>query len=182
MCMGTVYDAMGGTFQAPIPQTVQLGDGGWAILTQVQAFQQVARRLSVYASGVYSISLKEHTDVLWPQANTFWAVPDIYSARAGFGYSVSPDHGWSVSLGGRVDGTTSKDLIGGSDDYYRHSGYSMYVEPGVSWVTGRNQFTLNVPVRVRVNYLTATLSDGTLRPGGGGANDYVIYWGYTRRL
>ena len=180
--LGTAYDANGTPFQAPIPQTVQLGDGGWAIPVQLQAFQQIASRVSVYASGLYSISLREHTDVFWPQANTFWAVPDVYSARVGMGYGLAPSHGLSVSLGGRVDGTTSRDLIGGSDDFYRHAGYSMYVEPGLSLVTGPNQFTLSVPVRVRVNYLTLTLSDGSLRPGGGGANDYVIYWGYTRRL
>ncbi len=180
--LGTAYDADGNPFQAPIPQTVQLGDGGWSMPVQLQAFQRIASRVSVYASGVYSISLREHTDVLWPPVNTFWAVPDVYSARVGMGFALAPSHGLSVSLGGRVDGTTSKDLIGGSDDFYRHAGYSMYVEPGLSLVSGPNQFTLSVPVRVRVNYLNLVLSDGSVRPGLGGANDYVIYWGYTRRL
>lgn len=180
--LGTVYDASGMSFQAPIPQTVQLGDGGWAMPVQIQAFQRIASRLSAYASGLYSISLREHTDVPWPPFNTFWAVPDVYSARVGMGYALAPGHGLSASLGGRVDGTTSKDLIGGSDDFYRHAGYSMYVEPGLSLVSGPNQFTLSVPVRVRINYLSQVLSDGSVRPGGGGANDYVIYWGFTRRL
>jgi len=88
----------------------------------------------------------------------------------------------SLSLGGRIDGTTSADLIGGHDDYARKAGYTMYVDPGISWVTGVNQFTLSVPVRVRHNYLPMTLSNGTVRKGGGGVNDFVVFFDFSRRL
>jgi hypothetical protein len=172
----------GSVSQQPVTQTLQLGDGGWAIPVQLQAFQQIFPRGSVYASGVYSISLRKHTEVLWPPANALWAVPDVYSARVGLAYAVAPNSGFSLSLGGRIDGTTSRDLIGGRDDFMRHNGYTMYVDPGLSLVTGRNQLTLSVPVRVRENYLPMTLSDGTIRTGAGGVNDFVVYAGYTRRL
>jgi hypothetical protein len=177
--MGDFY-APGAVTQQPLPQTAQLGDGGWATLLQAQAFQQVVNRVSVYGSGFYSVSLRTHTDVLWAPANTQWAVPDVYSARLGFAYALKADPVLTLSLGGRVDGTPTRDLIGGRTDYYRHNGYTMYADPGLSFQVGRNQFNLNVPVRVRHDYLSTTLSDGTVRPGAGGVNDFVIYASWTR--
>lgn len=172
----------GSVSQQPVTQTLQLGDGGWAIPVQLQAFQQIFPRGSVYASGVYSISLREHTDVLWPPANALWAVPDVYSARLGLAWAAAPSRGFSLSLGGRIDGTTSRDLFGGHDDYMRHNGYAMYVDPGLSLVSGRSQFTVSVPVRLRENYMSLVLSDGTIRTGAGGVNDFVVYAGYSMRL
>jgi hypothetical protein len=58
----------------------------------------------------------------------------------------------------------------------------MYVEPGIAWVNGLNQFTLSVPVRVRTEYYATALSDGSIRVGEGGVNDYIIYAGFTRRF
>jgi hypothetical protein len=172
----------GSVSQQPVPQTLQTGDGGFAVLVQLQAFQRLTPRLSLYQLGSYSASLKEHTDVTWPPAGTEWAVPDLYSGRLGLAWAAAPDHGLSFSLGGRIDGTTTADLIGGHDDYYRHAGYTMYLDPGVSWVTGLNQLTLSVPVRMRHNYLSETLSDGSVRPGAGGVNDFLVYFDFSRRL
>ena len=176
------FGTPGGVIQQPLSQTVQLGDGGWAVLLQAQAFQRVAGHASTYAAGFYSVSLKKHTDVPWPPANALWAVPDVYSARLGFSYGLKDDPALSVSLGGRIDGTPTRDLVGGRTDFYRHAGYTMYVDPGISLQLGLNQFTLNVPVRVRHNYLSMTLSDGSVRPGVGGVNDYVIYVTWTRHI
>jgi hypothetical protein len=170
----------GGVVPMTLTPTLQLGDGGWGIQGQGQAFQQVAGRLSVYASGLYQASTREHTDETFQ--GLVVAVPDVYTARAGFGFGLAPDQGLSVSLGGRIDGTPPRDLIGGSDDFKRDAGYYLYVEPGLAWTTGLNQFTLSVPVRVRADYYAALLSDGTWRAGGGGVNDYIIYAGFSRRF
>jgi hypothetical protein len=171
----------GGVVQGAVAQTVQPGDGGWAIIGQLQAFQALHGKLSVYATGEYSASLRQHTDVLWPPAGLLWAVPDVYSARAGLALGLSAEHGTSISLGWRVDGTTVNDIVGGHDDYFRHAGYTMYVEPGFSFGTGRDQFTVSVPVRIRENYMT-TVSAGHVLVGAGGTADYVIYAGYSRRF
>ncbi len=176
------FAADGSASQQPVAQTLQTGDGGFAVTAQLQAFQRLTPRLSLYGLGSYSASLKEHIDVFWPPAGTEWAVPDLYSGRLGLAWSALPEHGLSFSLGGRIDGTTSADLIGGHDDFYRHAGYTLYADPGVSWVTGFNQFTLSVPVRLRHNYLSMTLSDGTVRPGAGGVNDFVVYFDFSRRM
>jgi hypothetical protein len=172
----------GSVSQQFVPQTLQTGDGGFAVLVQLQAFQRLTPRLSLYQLGSYSASLKEHTDVPWPPAGIEWAVPDVYSGRVGLAWAAVPEHGLSVSLGGRIDGTTVADLVGGHDDFYRHAGYTMYADPGVSWVTGLNQLTLSVPVRLRHNYLSMTLSDGSVRQGSGGVNDFLIYVDFSRRM
>jgi hypothetical protein len=180
--MGDFGTPSGTVIQQAVPQTIQLGDGGWAVLLQTQAFQRIVRSASVYVSGFYSVSLRQHTDVLWPPANALLAVPDLYSARLGFAYGLKAEPAVSVSLGGRMDGTTRRDLIGGRTDYYRHSGYTMYVDPGLSYQMGREQLNLNVPVRVRHNYLSQQLSNGTVRPGTGGVGDFVIFVSWTHRI
>jgi hypothetical protein len=181
--LGNFYDSLGNVARVPIPQTVQPGDGGWSILTQAQAFRALFPRASAYFTGFYSISLKKHTDVLWPLANALWAVPDVYSWRLGLSYSVKTEPGVSVSLGARMDGTPTRDLLGGRTDYYRHAGFTAYVDPGVIVQLGRNQFTLNVPVRVRHTYLDMLVDNQQVeRVGMGGVADYVLYAGYSRRM
>ena len=175
------WDVGGVVGQAPVPQTIQQGDGGWAVLAQAQAYTQLVPRLSVYASGQYSASLRQHTDVIWPPANVEWAVPDVYSARVGLSFVALPEAGFSVSGGWRVDGTATGDLFHAAGDYYRHAGYTQYLEPGVSLIRGPSQFTVTVPIRVRAQYLSMMTSTGT-RMGSGGVNDYVIYASYTRRM
>jgi hypothetical protein len=177
---GTNYLGNGVTAPTPLTPSVQLGDGGWSVLATGQAYQQLAGRVSAYASGEYGMSTRVHTDEIWQ--GLVVSVPDVYSVRAGLGFALLPDQGLSVSLGGRIDGTPLSDIIGGRDDYKRDAGYYAYVEPGVAWVTGPNQFTLSVPVRVRADYYSQFLSNGTWRVGGGGVNDVVIYAGYTRRF
>jgi len=180
---GASYSATGAVTQTMITPALQLGDGGWAILAMTQAYQQIFTRTAAYASGVYSASLKEHTDEVWGGWPTkFLSVPDVYSARAGLAYALAPENGVSASLGGRVDGTRMSDLFGGRDDYKRSPGYYVYLEPGIAWSTGLNQFTLSVPVRLHSNYYTVQLSDGTQKTGAGGVNDYIIYAGVTRRF
>jgi len=179
--LGNFYDPQGNVSQVPIPQTVQLGDGGWSALVEAQGFRQLFSRTSAYFTGFYSVSLRQHTDVPWPPAQTVWAVPDVYTGRAGLSYSASEQ--FSLSLGGRIDGTPSSDLIGGRTDYFRHAGYTVYVDPGVSLQRGANQFTLNVPIRVHHTYLDMFINNGQAeRIGTGGVADYVIYVGYARRL
>lgn len=181
--LGKSYNAQGTVTEVPLVQTLQLGDGGWAVLLQSQAFRQLSPRGSVYISGFYSVSLRQHTDVLYTPENRLWAVPDVYSARGGFSYGIKTEPGLSMSLGGRIDGTTVRNLIGGRTDFYRKPGYTMYVDPGFALQSGPNQFTLNVPVRVRHNYFSMLINNGqTVRPGAGGVSDYVIYGGFSRRF
>ena len=179
---GPAWTKNGTRLVVPLSQTNQLGDGGWAILLSTAAFKQILPKGSVYLSGSYSVSLTQHTDVVWPAAKTYWAVPDVYSARLGLAYALVESQGLSASLGGRIDGTMTGNLVGGSTDYMRHAGYTIFIDPGVSLQVGPSQFALNIPVRVYHDYLNQTLSDGSVRIGEGGVGDFVVYGGYTYRF
>src|SRR6266496_2249278 len=45
-----------GTVQAPVHSGIQLGDGGWGVLLEVQGFQRVAQGLFAYLYGLYQLS------------------------------------------------------------------------------------------------------------------------------
>jgi hypothetical protein len=164
----------------PATQTIQPGDGGAAILTQVQAFQAVFPRGWIYAAADYAMSLRKHTDVFWAPVGKVWAVPDVFSARAGAGYAALPRFGIALNAGGRIDGTASRNLLTGRDDSYRKTGYTIFFEPGISWVRAHHIVNLSVPIRLRHKYLDVMTDDGPV-PGFGGVPKYVVYASYAWR-
>lgn len=165
-----------------VDQSIQLGDGGWGVVLQAQAFQRVFPRASAYLVAWYLATTKEHTDVPSPYPNVLLAVPDVYSARTGLAYAVAPAAGLSASLGLRIDGMPMGDLIGGEDAYFRRPGYSLYVDPGIALRRGGNEFILNVPVLVTQDFKRSPIDRELDRRGGGDLADYLIFLGYTRRF
>jgi hypothetical protein len=177
-----------------VDQAIQPGDGGWGIILDVQAFQQLSPVAVAYLSGFYLLNPQERTDVqigtpvglpgsgLSAGTPYFLSVPDAYSLRGGVSYTVSPRQGFSVSLGGRIDGVPVEDLINGGDDNFRRPGYSAFVDPGLELTRGSNTFTLNIPVRVHADR-RANLRDRVMDVNGGGnlARTF-IYAGYTHRF
>src|SRR5262249_32747270 len=128
----------------PIDEAFQLGNGGWELLLRAQGQAQIVGPLFGYASGYYGISLTDHTDIM--QGGAFRGVPDTYSGRAGVAYLLPVLEGLVLSIGGRINGVTVRDLIGGGDLYWRRPGYEVYVEPGLTWTLGRNMASVSVPV------------------------------------
>lgn len=177
----------GGPVDFPADQTIQPGDGGWAILTQVQAFQQLAERLSVYGFGTYMVSPRDDTGIKGaPAGNNStinWSVPDVYSLRAGAAFSVLPDQGLAVSIGGRFDGIPVRDLIGGGDENtIKRTSRITFVEPGLSLTRGRNNFTLSVPWRVKVNRIKSLYEQETGATNAGGFAPFLVFASWSRRL
>ncbi len=165
-----------------VDQSIQLGDGGWGVVLQAQAFQQVFARASAYLVAWYLASTKEHTDIPSPYPNVLLAVPDVYSARTGLAYGVAPTAGLSASLGLRIDGIPMGDLMGGEDAYFRRPGYSLYVDPGIALRRGSNEVILNVPVLIARDFRRSPIDQDLNRPGGGDLADYLIFVGYNRRF
>jgi hypothetical protein len=175
-----------GPVEFPADQTIQPGDGGWAILAHVMGFRQLADRLSIYGMGSYMVSPKDQTEFTQSPAPTalHWSVPDVYSARAGAAFDVLPDQGLSMSLGARIDGIPTRDLIGGGDENtVKRTSLVVFADPGLSLTRGRNNFTLSVPWRV---YLNRTKSLAEQEPGAGvnagGFARYLIFASYSRRF
>jgi len=165
-----------------VDQSIQLGDGGWGVVLQAQAFHQVFSRASAYFIGWYLVSTKEHSDVTSPYPTVLLAVPDVYSARTGLAYSVAPAAGLSVSLGARIDGIPMGDLLGGQDSYFRRPGYSLYVDPGVALRRGNNELILNVPVRLAQDFKKSPIDRELGRQGGGDLADYLVFLGFNHRF
>jgi hypothetical protein len=174
-----------GPVDYPADQTIQPGDGGWAFLGQVQAFQMVSERMSVYGFGSYMMSPRDSTRVRGPAPNsvTNWSVPDVYSLRAGAAFNLLPDHGLSVSLGARLDGIPVRDLVGGGDETTtKRSSRIYFAEPGLSYTRGRDNFTLSVPWRVKVNRVKSLFEQQNNGTPSGGFAKYLVFASYSRRL
>lgn len=166
----------------PVDQSIELGDGGWGVILQGQAYRRVGARGFAYATGSYLLSPRNQSDVTrapagQPNATVRISVPDVYTARVGVMYGVLRDQGLSVSLGARVDGIPYHDRIGQSDGF-RRPGYIVFVDPGVTLVRGPNSVTVNTPIRSMVRLSRAL----TPTRGAGDLAAVLFFVGYTRRL
>lgn len=178
-----------GPVDFPADQTIQPGDGGWAILTQAQAFRQVTEGTSLYAFGSYMVSPKARTSIRGapapaPNSSLYWSVPDVYSLRSGAAFEVPGDLGVTASLGLRLDGIPLRDLVGGGDEAtIKRTSRITFVEPGVSYARSRGTFTVSVPWRMHVNR-TKSLAEqlpGAL-PNAGGFARFLVFASYSHRL
>jgi hypothetical protein len=168
----------------PADQTIQPGDGGWAVLVQAQGFRQITERTYGYAFGSYMANPKSKSDIATaPTSGVYWSVPDVYSARLGGAFSVLPNHGLSASLGGRMDGIPVHDLLGSGDETtVKRSAFVVYADPGLSLTWGKGTLTGSVPYRLLVNRQKSVLEQSTNGLNAGGFAKYLVFLGYTYRL
>ncbi len=120
-----------------------------------------------YGSGYYWLSLAERTDVNQGNPLVFRSVPDTYSGRLGAAYLLPVLQGLVLSVGGRINGVTVKDVIGGGDLYWRRPGYEVYVEPGLTWTLGANMASVDGGKMVRlIDGVDAVISNPVWSPDG----------------
>jgi hypothetical protein len=169
-----------GDVEKPIDEAVQLGNGGWEILFRAQGTAVMAGPLFGYASAYYGLSLTEHANVL--NGTVLRGVPDTYSARLGVAYLLRRLAGLVLSAGGRINGVTVRDVIGGGDLYWRRPGYEVYFEPGVTWTGGKNTMSASVPLRVYQNKLDSLLDKSLNRHVGADFAHYLLLVSYARRF
>ncbi|MBI2928061.1 MAG: hypothetical protein HYY24_20495 [Verrucomicrobia bacterium] len=169
----------------PVDIAIQPSDGGWGIVLELIGYQKIIDRLYGYVAGSYLINPREqnsaYTTIPIYGAVRNLSVPDQYLGRVGITYAIWPEKGLSLSFGGRIDGIPARDLIGGSEGF-RRPGFSVYVEPGVSWARGKNTFNLFTPVLVDANRERNIYDDRFGGHGPGAFADYVIIASFTRRL
>ena len=181
--LSTFYSATG-PVPFPADQTIQNGDGGWAITTGAQAFRRVMANTFVYLGGSYMISPKAQSDVNGtPGVSIPWAVPDVYSMRAGGVYSVLANGHLSLSLGARFDGTPVHDLIGGGDaTTIKRPFFLVYTEPGLSVTNGRGTLSLSAPIRTAVRREASVFEQKNNFSAGGGFAKFLVFASYSYRL
>jgi len=182
------YRATGPVYR-PVDQSIQPGDGGWGLILQLQAYQQIYQNLYGYVQGSYLIAPKEHNDtqsvmadLMPPGPTTYNSISDQYFGRGGFSYLVWPTGGLTVSLGARIEGVPVYDAIGDSLGY-RQPGYTISIEPGISWTGKRNSLSILAPVAAYRNRLRSAPEIALGRPvGEAGFADFSILASFSHRF
>jgi hypothetical protein len=143
-----------------VDQSIQLGDGGTGIITEVDFNHKLSGKFFGYASALYLFN-PQNTNGVKRSANPTigpdntpiknsnkFSVTDQYMVRAGARYaSIS---GIQLSLGGRMECIPSKDLIGESEGF-RRPGYIISVEPSAYYTKGQHTFGFNFPYALERN-------------------------------
>jgi hypothetical protein len=169
-----------------VDQSVQPGDGGWGGQLEVQGFARV-KRAFVFGSANYLANPRDMNDtpsilvgIGRPSTTTplrnVNSVPDQYLVRTGVGMPVW--RGISASLAWRVEGVPRYDVVGKSYGF-RRPGKEMFIEPGVSFVTGSSTFQLNLP---RAYYRYRAPDPYTGAAGDATFPDWVVLGTYSYRF
>jgi hypothetical protein len=181
------------TERRPVDQSIQPGDGGYGFVPEMQAFKAFGRFVA-FASGAYLVNPREANDFnrSGPNGsidtsgaeNHLLSVADQYAARVGVATAVKKV---GLNLGLRWEGTRGSDLIGG-DRGRRRPGYTLGIDPGVSYSWKGYSVSLNVPYAIRrvrnQNYADKLESQesGHFENGDAAFADYAILVGFSRRF
>jgi hypothetical protein len=177
--------------------SIQLGDGGTGIITELNLFYVVnaKRTLSLYGNFYYLVNPREQNGTaitngrIPPRIDTLannivMSVPDQFSLRAGVFFNL---HNWAFSAGLRNEGSPVKDLVGGSEGI-RRAGYNLSAEPGILYKMNRvslfvyvpfiidRKISQNVPDQFKTKYT------GTYTVSAGGSGNYQVFAGALFRL
>jgi len=176
------FAADGSVSRRVVDQSIQLGDGGWALIGQAQGYRHLVGSLNGYLFGSYLVAPKKKSSVPSPVTGVALSVPDVFSVRTGVAFAVAPTHGLSANLGVRVDGIPLRDVVGGGDDGFRRPGYTLFLDPGTAFTFRGQEFTLSIPIRLRQNFSRSLIDRERNLPGGGDLARYLIFAGYSVRL
>lgn len=177
-----------------VDQSIQLGDGGFGVSLELQAYTSVFERGVLYFNGFYLSNPRETNNTVSKVLNSkstladsltaFYSVADQFVVRLGLNYALWPTQNLSANLGLRMEGIPAHDLIGGSKGF-RRPGYIVSAEPGLSYQRGDVNVSLNVPValyRNRVKSVSDLADPAGLRHGDAAFADYSINVGVAFRF
>lgn len=174
---------------------IQLGDGGTGIITELNSFYTVSKKISLYGNLYYLISPREQNGTGYTQGRTpttlqvkagavETSVPDVYSVRAGVYINLDKV---SFSAGIRDEGSPVNDLIGGSNGI-RRAGHNLSVEPGIIYKMKKVTLYAYAPIvigrRIKQNVpdKKMTALTGIYTVGAGGTPDYILFAGISFKL
>lgn len=178
-----------------VDQSIQPGDGGWGVSLEFNAYREFVPRWIGYLQGYYLFNPQNVNGVKSPTArrdagpnvggvdiDNGMAITDQYMARGGLTWVVSRKHAVAVSLGGRIEGVPVEDLNGnaGNQEGFRRPGFSVAVEPGISWMPGRWNVALNAPLRMYSNRERSYWDQVKGRHGDAAFADYLLTFSVSR--
>ena len=181
------YTSTGTTQIGPVDQSIQLGDGGTGITTELNAFYNIARNVSVYGNFYYLFNPREQNGTSsarggTPSANAIangsdvMSSPDQMMLRAGFNYSIKH---LTLTAGIRNECIPVHDLLGGSLGF-RRPGYITSFEPGVTYNFKKFSLYSFVPIAITRNRTQSmadkitTANTGKYTQGDAAFADYAV--------
>jgi len=171
---------------SPVDQSIQPGDGGFGFVTEVQGFKSFGKA-TAFVTGSYLFNPRETNGVLTGRkpSEAVMSVADQYGARLGVGYAAS--HKLGISLAARLEGVPVHDALGGSEGF-RRPGYSIGIEPGLSYSFRNSSVSLSVPYLIRrvrpqnVPDIEDSAAQGKHVQGDAAFADYIIVGSFTKRF
>jgi hypothetical protein len=175
---------------SPVNPSIQLGDGGTGIITELNGFVALNKTISLYGDFYYLISPRNENGTLYTVGKTptsiqiqadavNTSVPDVYSLHAGTYINWEK---LTFSAAVRLDGTPVYDLVGASDGT-RRAGYYLSVEPGLIYKFPGVTLYTYVPIIVQ-SHISQNVPDknitritGVYTVGPGGSANVVYYLG-----
>ncbi|MBB5394271.1 hypothetical protein [Mucilaginibacter sp. AK015] len=186
----------GGTkLLGPVDQSIQLGDGGTGITTEINTYYNFSHNFGLYGTFYYLISPREQNGVSSarggaPSAKAVangsdvMSVPDQFMIRIGANYGVGK---FNFSAGLREECLPAKDLVGGNNGF-RRPGYIVSAEPGITYRLKRFSVYTYVPiamVRDRIQSVPDKISTqltGVYTQGDAAFADYAVNVGVSFKL
>src|SRR4030095_6145256 len=184
---------------APVNPSIQLGDGGTGLITEINTFYNLSRVFSLYGNFYYLINPRDvngtsnllgRIPTTTAQRNLVKAggeinsVPDQYSMRAGIDLKSKK---FLFSAGMRMEGIPVDDLLGGNNGF-RRPGYNISAEPGIVYIMKKASIYFYFPIiisretRQSLPDKKITEFSGTHTLGQGGFANYVIFLGAQFKL
>lgn len=187
------FYTVNGVETRPVDQSIQPGDGGLALITEINFAHHATEKLSIYSNVLYMFNprntngTRTFRETLSPiLANeAIMSVPDQYMVRAGAQYLVGGK--WGLAIGGRLEGIPVRDALGKSEGF-RRPGYILSVEPSITYQSGPHSFNVSVPVALVRNRLQSVtdreteIATGNPRHGDAAFANYLLSISYAYKL
>ena len=171
--------------------SIQLGDGGTGVITELNAFYFLGQKktYSLYGNFYYLTNPVDVNGTQYTQGKPETpvgirlgsydvSVPDVYSMRFGLDYNTK---NWTYSLGLRDEGVPVHDLFGKSNGI-RRDGYTLSGEPGVTYKFKNAAIYFYVPFLVAHRIKQSVLEKAQGVHSTGGSGDYQIFFGVQFQL
>ncbi|MES2004922.1 MAG: hypothetical protein V4450_10405 [Bacteroidota bacterium] len=185
----------GTTVIGPVDQSIQLGDGGTGFTTELNAYYNITRNISLYTNFYYLINPREQNGTSTARGGTpsassiangsdVMSVPDQMMLRGGANFMVNR---FTFSAGLRNECLPVHDLIGGSLGF-RRPGYIISGEPGVTYNFKKFNVYAFVPIAI-VRNRTQSMADkittantGKYTKGDAAFADYAMNIGFSLKF
>lgn len=185
----------GVTVTGPVDQSIQLGDGGTGITTEMNAYYNVTRNINIYANFYYLINPRGENGTSTARGGTpsatavtntsdIMSVPDQLMLRGGFNFIANK---FTFSAGLRNECLPVHDLIGSSNGF-RRPGYIISGEPGVTYAFKKFNVYAFVPIAITRNRTQSipdkinTANSGKYTQGDAAFADYAMNIGLSLRF